>query len=194
MAVERKHTNESESGQSVLEFLLMLPMMVGLVVVLVRINTVIQVSIVNQQYARAQAHWLAFSSPIFPQISLRETWLTRQGYNQMIIGVSQNAASSGGADQRYTPKAATHYIARRPNLGSNEAHEEPTERGLVRVRDTVTICTQPNVISSNGSSSPILALTGTGPGAWVATGEYQIGDATRFDYCGGPMRYAGGGS
>lgn len=174
----------TESGQSVLEFLLMLPMMVGLVVVLVRVNTVIQISIVNQQYARAQAHWLAFSSPEFPALGLRDTWLTAQGYNQMIIGVSQNAASSAGAEQKYTPRAATHYIARKPNMGSNEAHQQPLERAMVRVRDTVTICTQANVVKVGGSTLPILG----------ANGESLLGENTKFDYCGGPMRYAGGGS
>ncbi len=44
-----------ESGQSVLEFLLLIPLIVALTVLLVKMNAVIQVSIVNQQYARAQA-------------------------------------------------------------------------------------------------------------------------------------------
>jgi len=45
----------SERGQSVLEFVFMLPILLGLIVIMVRSNTVIQMSIVNQKYARAQA-------------------------------------------------------------------------------------------------------------------------------------------
>jgi hypothetical protein len=45
---------DGEAGQSLLEFLLMFPMLLALVIVLIRVNTAIQISIVNQQYARAQ--------------------------------------------------------------------------------------------------------------------------------------------
>src|SRR4051812_17762912 len=100
---------KNDEGQSVLKFLLMLPMMVALVVILVRINTAIQIAIVDQQYSRTQALALSYNSSVYPLLRLRNPHLTDKGYNQMILGVSSNKADSND----YKPEAATHYIARK---------------------------------------------------------------------------------
>ena len=102
---EHMQGRRGESGQSILEFLLMLPMLVGLVLILVRINTAIQVSIVNQQYARSHALWLNFNSAVYPQLALREGHLTANNDNQMVIGVSDNTAPQDGTT--FTPVAST---------------------------------------------------------------------------------------
>ena len=52
-----------------LEFLVMLPLMVGLAMLMIRVNTVIQMGIVNQQYARAQALFVAGNGSEYPQRS-----------------------------------------------------------------------------------------------------------------------------
>jgi hypothetical protein len=176
---------KNEEGQSVLEFLLMLPMMVALVVILVRINTVIQISIVNQQYSRAQALSLSYNSSVYPLLRLRNPELTDKGYNQMILGVSSNKAERG-----YHPEAATHYIARKKGEPSGEDKKEPKTRALVRVRNSVTLCTQPNVVSgSGGGNVPIMKLADLSGGqglAFAAAGPSMLGENAKFDYCGGP--------
>lgn len=172
-----RHLGKSE-GQSILEFLLMLPALVGLIVLLVRVNSAIQVSIVNQQYARAQALFLAFNSPVYPELALRESQLTDKGYNHMLIGVSDN--SSPGEGQVYEPLATTAYVARKKGQGSNDNGAEPKQRGSVRVRTTVTLCTQPNIIKVGGAAKPILAASG---------GKWELNDKTKFDFCGGPVKY-----
>ena len=58
-----KRLNLKEDGQSIVEFLVSLPLLVGLAVVLIRVNSAIQMSIVNQQYARAQTLNLTYNSP-----------------------------------------------------------------------------------------------------------------------------------
>jgi hypothetical protein len=181
----------NDEGQSVLEFLLMLPMMVGLVVILVRINTAIQISIVDQQYARAQTLTLAYNNPVFPLLRLREPHLTAIGYNQMVLGVSDNPANND--EGHYTPKAATFYIARTKGKPSGEDQAQPNERALVRIRNTVTLCTQPNVMAKGGGPAPILELKNAGSEAspvYVAVNNYQLGENPKqFDYCGSPMKY-----
>ena len=191
MAVRKSY--KDEEGQSVLEFLLMLPMMVALVVILVRINTAIQISIVDQQYARAQALTLAFNSSVYPELRLRNPSLTERGYSQMILGVSSNPAVAG-----YIPEAATHYIARRKGEASGEDKKEPKARALIRVRNSVTLCTQPNVVSgAGGGNVPIMKLVSQGS-AFTASGPSNLGENVKFDYCGGPpsLKYeiAGGES
>ena len=92
MTTVAKHTiAANEEGQSVFEFLLMLPVMIGLVVIMAEVNTAIQVSIVDQQYARAEATFLTFNSPIYPERdAIRIPNLDQKGYNQMLIGVMDN--------------------------------------------------------------------------------------------------------
>ena len=180
MAVKQlSQITDDQSGQSILEFMLMLPMMIGLVLILVRVNSAIQVSIVNQQYARAQAHWLAFNSPNFPQRlkagkpSLLINSFIDKPSNRMVIGVSENNAS-GGDDAQYTPEATTQLVARsKAKAGPDNTapgDDSFTERGTVRIRTTVAMCTQTNVIS--GISGKLEALTAG------SLGEHAI-----FQFC-----------
>jgi hypothetical protein len=191
MVVRGLHKDDSESGQSVLEFLLMLPMLVGLVVILIKVNTAIQISIVNQQYARAHTLWLAFNSPVYPQLKLREPQLTAKQYNQMVLGVSTNPPPSEG---EFSPEAATHYIARKKGV-PDKADKDTDQRALVRVRDTVTLCTQPNVVKSQGGSYvPILDLASPDKGrSWFPRSSFSntLPEQGRvpFEYCRAPMQY-----
>jgi hypothetical protein len=175
----------SRKGQSLLEFLLMLPVMFGMAALLIKFNTTIQVSIVNQQYARAQTLWLAFNSPVYPYLDLREDELTSGGFNQMLIGVSDNAAPEEGEGQ-YVPKASVQNISRRPSRGlaSDANQQEPTERSMVRVRSTVTLCTQANVVAGAGRSVPILPLDGG-----RAAGPSNLTEGSRFEFCKSPLEY-----
>ena len=108
-----------------LEFLLMLPVMMGLVILMIRVNSAIQVSIVDQQYARAQAHFLTFGSPVFPQISQRVPNLDGKGYNQMVMGVSDNLTSLRA--QPTYPGATTQNIARNRKVAAM-GNNDPSDR------------------------------------------------------------------
>src|SRR5688500_8394742 len=97
---------KEETGQSILEFLMMLPMLIGFCIMLMRVNMAIQISIVNQQYARAQTLFLTFNSPHYPSLERQVQDLTPNSMNQMLLGVSDNVAVAG-----YTPKAPVQLIA-----------------------------------------------------------------------------------
>ncbi|MEO5970142.1 MAG: hypothetical protein ABIQ95_09460, partial [Bdellovibrionia bacterium] len=58
-----KTVKSNNEGQSVIEFIFMLPLLIGMSTLLVNINTAIQMGIVNQQYARFQTLFLTFNSP-----------------------------------------------------------------------------------------------------------------------------------
>ncbi len=162
-----------ESGQSVLEFVFMLPILIGLVVVMVRSNTVIQMSIVNQKYTRAQALWLTFNSPHYPRLSFRqagspEDQFVQYGYNRMIIGMAdQDVSETGGK-----AVASTQVVARDAKLvGDGPSQTEPLDRAKVRVRTTVALCTQTNAIVTRQGLRPVTAD--------------NIGENTVFDFCRG---------
>lgn len=179
-AADRKHIG-NERGQSVLEFLMVLPLMVGFFLILLRVNMAMQVSIVNQQYARAQALFLAYNSSVYPELRLQNSALNEKRYNQMIIGVSDNTPPDD-AGGKYQPRATTQNISQKKVGGSEEAHQEPERRADVRIRNTVTLCTQTNVIDASGSYKPMIDLTGD-PRSLRVAGLSRLSEGTLFDYC-----------
>jgi hypothetical protein len=183
MVVETKSgrsAGRGQSGQALMEFMLLLPSIVILVVVLLRTNSAIQVSINNQQYARAQALWLAFNSPVYPELRhrVKNFQLGSKMANQMVIGVSQNSFPDEG-DQVYQPEATIQNISRKPAGagGSDEPQIEPDARAKVRVRTTVSLCTQPNVAGGGA----LLPLTPSDP--FTPTASWNLRDDVRIDYC-----------
>ena len=180
MVVERDCKKNSESGQSVLEFMFMLPLMVGMIVILLRVNMAIQVSIVDQQYARSQALWLAFNNSVYPPLDRRTRLLTAIGFNQMVMGVSENKINEATGETQ--PIASTQTIVRvAKKAQEGPAKEEPEDlRAVVRVRDSVTLCTQSNVLGGGGQKEPLnpknLALYA------------ESGGASVFNYCGTPVK------
>jgi hypothetical protein len=170
-----------ESGQSLLEFLLMFPMLLGLVMITVRANTAIQMAIVNQKYSRSQTLFLTLNSPVYPPLRFTRRGTFEKGFHIMNVGVSDNLAT-GEAD--YKPIASTQMILRRRGAqgGSDEAKAEPEKRSEVRIRNTVSLCT-PSF--SVGSGSNRVMMVG-GP-----SGELQ--SASAFAYCNNPNEASGGG-
>lgn len=163
-----------DSGQSVLEFVFMLPILIGLVVVMVRTNTVIQMSIVNQKYARAQALWLTFNSPYYPRLSFRkdgspDDQFVQFGFNRMVIGMAEKPVEETGGKAVASVQAVTRMG--QTNSSDGPSQTEPLDRAQVRVRTTVALCTQANVIVTPQGIKPLT------PG--------NFGEQTVFDYCRG---------
>lgn len=146
-----------ERGQSVVEFLISLPLMLGLVVLLVRVNTAIQISIVNQQYVRAQAIFLTYNSPVYPELRLRSGAMHEEGFNQMLIGMSETAPPSSESGREFYADAPVFSISRNKVATDDESQQEPDRRSKIRVRTTVTLCTQTEVVPvSGGKPKPVL--------------------------------------
>ena len=181
-AADRKSVLDSR-GQSIIEFLLVLPMMVGLVGLLMRVNTAMQASIVNQQYARLQTHFLTFNSAVYPELRLRKANLDDKGYNQMLIGVSETAIAEG---VNQIPDASVFGISSpRAQQGSDEPQTEPDRRAKVRIRSSVTLCTQTQVFTNGSGTGPLMELGGS-PG-FTPAGPSKLTENSRFDYCRAPQ-------
>jgi hypothetical protein len=160
-----------ESGQALLEFLLLLPFMIGLSIVLVRANTVVQMSIVNQQYARSQTlNFLSQNSPYYPSNRLQASLLAKKT-NQMVVGVSENNTATEDDAGAYVPLASTYRITRQKDANANDTAQESDKRSLVRVRNTISMCTQPIVAKIDGQ---VVKFTGD---------VKEIKNPTAFLYC-----------
>ncbi len=131
-------TTAAERGQSLLEFVLLLPVMVGMLILMVRISSSVQVSIVNQKYSRLRIFEFTDNAPYYPKIDFFRRFFLEQNANRMVIGVSDQPVSGESVE----PDASTVKInSSRQVVGSNEARAEPDLRSEVRVRNTVEICT-----------------------------------------------------
>lgn len=171
---------ENESGQSVVEFLIVLPILLGLSVLLIRVNTAIQVSIVNQQYARAQTHFLTFNSSVYPSLRLRKFNMHANGFNQMMIGVSDKAIPEG--QDTAPPEATVIQISNSKEYkGSDENQLEPEQRSRIRVRTTVTLCTQTEVVGTKALVPLDDELKSSG--ASILAEEQQL----QAEYCRAPQ-------
>lgn len=138
MVARRLEFFHQEDGQSVVEFLVLLPVLVGMAAFLIKVQTAIQVSIVNQQYARAQALFLTYNSPVYPELRLRSKFPDDQ---MMYLGVSDNVAPRD-SEGDYIPEASTQKLVRPgQSLGNNEdKREDVNQRGQIRIRTTVSLC------------------------------------------------------
>ena len=131
-----------EGGQSLLEFLFMLPVMVFLMLLMVRVNTVIQIAIVNQKYSRAQIHFLTYNSPNFPEVRLAAAGGDK-ATDRLELGVSGNVLEADETGAAH-PDATTFLLSRKgkPKGNDDPMTEDHRERGNVRIRNTVILCSR----------------------------------------------------
>lgn len=178
----------NESGQSMIEFVLAAPLLLIVTIALVRVSVATQMSIVDQKYARSQALFITYNSSVFPRYNdYRLGFFEKQGINQMIIGVQEESMpeADADADEDNQQKASTYNITRRKMTDDGSAQEEPEKgRALVRIRNTVSLCTQVNAFRG-GSGYSILSPEGM-------TSLTNPGD--QIEWCHNEMTAQGGGS
>ncbi|NDD92001.1 pilus assembly protein [bacterium] len=167
MGADRHHQCfPRRSGQSLVEFVLILPLIVGMLILLIRVNSAIQVSIVNQKYSRQRLFELSANNANYPSVKRIRTTLQDRKDNRVVIGVSQEAT---GTSSNVEALAPTQWITRSKKAAagaSNEAQKEPAKRAEVRIRNTVEMCT-PNLFAErSGSSSQILVQEGLDDGTF----------------------------
>ncbi|MEO7164620.1 MAG: hypothetical protein ABI041_16990, partial [Bdellovibrionia bacterium] len=98
-----------------------------------------------------------FNSPFYPATTADggpgpRIRLINQRDNQMVLGVSDNV-DAGSED--YAPKATQQMIVRKRSLAPPNApqDESATKMGWVRIRNSVTLCTQ-SYFDKNGYELP----------------------------------------
>ncbi len=175
----------SEEGQSLLEFLFLFPVLLAFPFVLVKISTAIQMSIVNQQHARAHVFFVAHNSPYFPKRHQQRAMLSKDT-NQVVMGISDNNLRTDTGDgSTYSPKASTYSIARNPAAGGRDTDDkQPTERTNVRVRNTFSLCA--NSVSMSGGNGDFIPAYGP---SYVVR---EVRDSKAYRYCATKLEGMGG--
>ncbi len=153
----RRLCEARESGQSLVELILLLSFLVTLVFVMINVDSAISMAIVNQQYARAQVMEMTWNSPYYPPLDRQQSAMVAIGANQLVVGVSENPFRGNG---QYTPEASTQQIPVRPRASApNLPQTEPETRALARIRNTVTLCTPLTMVGAQ----PMLPVASTEP-------------------------------
>jgi hypothetical protein len=154
MAVKpHKRFGAGRSGQSMLEFLLTLPLLLGLTAIVWRVNQAMQISIMNQQHARAQALHLAQNSSIYPRKEMWKDMLFKSNppSNQLIAGISSELV----ADDKAPKTTKQRILASSEGSAGDGANDvDAKKRSTIRVRSTISLCTQSNFIRSGSGTSP----------------------------------------
>jgi len=163
----------NDEGQSLLEFLIALPMMIGISMLLVRVNTAIQASIVQQKYARGAIHFFTWNSPYYPE----KNFSGRMGYggspqggagsNDFVLGVSGKTMVDGSGSNR-SPQSLEVGITR--NGPKHPPQGIPEESRSVYLRNSLNLCTKSHLL---------------GDGSLPRFGGAGLNEQSTFNFCRG---------
>ena len=172
----------NDAGQSMLEFVLLLPLFIGIFFLMLRLNSATQISIVNQKYARTTTLRLTYNHPWFVKFSpvgTTSNGVNAARYHRETIGISDEFT-----DGNRRPIATSFLITRTPASARGEtkdanAQSEPAERAFVRIRNTVTLCLPWSFDSRKQS------IVANYPGG------RELDNNDEFNICDGPAEMAG---
>jgi hypothetical protein len=152
----------SESGQGLVEVILVIPLFFLMVGILYHVNLAAQVAINNVQYARTQLFQLASNQPEYPRMEWRRppnssASMDKYGHSMVILGVNDpSAAVAAEEGDALEPIPTEENIARSgTQTPGSDAPGEVERRTKVRIRTTVAICTQASATKSNGKWTAI---------------------------------------
>lgn len=128
-------------GQSIVEFALLVPLIVGMLQLLIQVQNAISTAIVNQKYARSTLHFLAFNHRYYPERRFSKNGGEGGYFGGWWVGVDDNMGTGRGD---IVPHAPERKIGLRPGDDEGQA-EFPTvaARQKVRIRITSFICVPP---------------------------------------------------
>ena len=139
-----------ESGQSLIEVLFLMPLVVVVVVLLYRSNAAIQMSIVNQKQLRGQALYVAMNSPTYPDLQMRrsgESSMERVGYSAFVMGVTDDPTSDARGQLNAVAQVQAFGRPGRRIRGDTDCSEaDPTSRSKICLKTAIEFCTQINAI------------------------------------------------
>jgi hypothetical protein len=144
-------TIREDSGQSLLEVVLVLPILFLFVGLLYKVNMAIQMAINNTQYARSQIYVLTSNSPEYPRYEIRFLWnlFGQNSQDRMVLGVAdpEALAAATANEDSIEPLPQAVKIGRKQTTVKGSLERGEVElRNEIRVRNTAAICTQFNSV------------------------------------------------
>lgn len=152
-AASKQNLINNQKGQSLFEFVILLPIMITILGLQYKGNTLSQISINNQKYARAQTLYLAFNSPYFPErrfdgngnVFFNDVTLLELGMSNKVI--NQQSGNDIPTETKYPLLRAGETEFGNP--GSPEGRNKQT--GTPVIRTNVAICSHPRFVIGSGN-------------------------------------------
>lgn len=130
--LEIKNRRNRQSGQSVVEFAFLVPVIIGMFFLLIQVENAITTAIVNNKYARAQLHFLFFNHRVYPETrfqELQDGQFKGDIAGRFWVGIDDKTNFGGGQPNPQAPERKIGRLA-----GSEEPKEEAPARGRQKVR------------------------------------------------------------
>lgn len=140
MGVDRR---KRSSGQSVIEFALLLPMLVAFFYVMIQAESAITTSIVNQKYARMRVHFMAFNHRYYPQIRFTSKTDGSKLYQRWWIGVDDNVDFALAEPNPAAPEVTIGRVPVPEDQSTHEEYPSISRRQKVRIRVASFTCLPP---------------------------------------------------
>ena len=138
-----------KSGQSILEMVILVPLIVGLFFFTLNVENAISTSIVNQKYARSHLYYLFFNSRYYLE---GQKWIKteRGGYLERYwIGVTDVPAGESPNALAIAPQRQVSLKAPKKTT-DNQAENAVSNRQSVRIRSLAFTCIPPMGLNNVG--------------------------------------------
>lgn len=141
------------SGQSVVELILLFPVLFVFASLMYKTNMASQVAINNAKFVRSQLFILTGNSAEYPRLQFRFQLFGKgrsfaaQNHSRMLVGIADPSEAQKYDDDDVELRPIPAMIDIRRNRGALSGSEdvgEPNRRTNVRLRNTASICTQFN--------------------------------------------------
>jgi hypothetical protein len=138
-----RNTEKREKGQSIIEFALLLPLMVAMLMLLIQTEMAINVAIVGQKYTRSHLYHLFFNHPYYLELGFLKS-KNGEIYGRMWTGMDSKVSP----DQTVYPippqvKIGTVKIKNDDSVDNVEDSPEVKARQIVRIKMTSFTCSAP---------------------------------------------------
>lgn len=140
---------DQRRGQTLLEFLIVLPLILVFIKITLKVNAASQISINNQKALHSKILDLASNSPFFPRIANHEVSFVKKNRNFMTIGMVAGPFDDANPATQIAP---IHEISRDPATQAIKGPPGQEARSTtgVRVRTSAGMCPQVIAINVNG--------------------------------------------
>lgn len=150
----KKHVQKKQSGQSMLEFAFLVPILMGFFLILVHVEEAMVTAITNQKYARSQLHFLFFNHRYYPEWHFLEK---EKFFGRFWVGVSDRSHFGDADPKPLAPTRNISFFLDKKKLPEDEQPQSeyvPDGGGLnrrknVRVRVVAFTCIPPLALNSN---------------------------------------------
>ncbi|GEM_PF-2023993 len=143
LGVGKNKLKRGARGQSVVEFALLLPVLVGLFYILIQANSAITTAIVHQKYVRMRLHFMALNHRYYPQLDTLSGRASDNVFQRWWIGIGDPVTYGLIDPPTRAPEISIGRVSVAEDQMPKEEYPSIQRRQKVRVRVAAFTCLAP---------------------------------------------------